>query len=94
MPTTLEGGFHQFVVSTWNATFAPKGLPPKVLVKLNDALNKALDDQATRKQLIDIGFVISDVARESPETLREFVATEVPRWAKSRDKVKPGRSRL
>ncbi|WP_027573617.1 tripartite tricarboxylate transporter substrate-binding protein [Bradyrhizobium sp. WSM1743] len=82
VPTTVESGLPQFVVSTWNAIFAPKNLTPEVQTKLSEALNKALDDEATRKRLIDIGFVIPDATRRTPEALREFVASEVPRWGK------------
>ena len=80
VPTTAEGGLPQFVVSTWNAIFAPKNLPPDIQVRLNDAMGKALDDETTRRRLIDIGFVIPDATRRTPQALRDFVATEVPRW--------------
>jgi tripartite-type tricarboxylate transporter receptor subunit TctC len=80
VPTTAEGGLPQFVVSTWNAIFAPRNLPPEVQARLNDAMGKALDDETTRKRLIDIGFVIPDATRRTPQALRDFVATEVPRW--------------
>ncbi|MBR0962953.1 tripartite tricarboxylate transporter substrate binding protein BugD [Bradyrhizobium diazoefficiens] len=82
LPTTIEGGLPQFVVSTWNALFAPKGLPPATLAKLNDALNKALDDPTTRRRLAEMGLVIPNSARRSPEFLGEFVKAEVPRWGK------------
>jgi tripartite-type tricarboxylate transporter receptor subunit TctC len=80
VPTTAEGGLPQFVVSTWNAIFAPRNLSPEVQARLNDAMGKALDDETTRKRLIDIGFVIPDATRRTPQALRDFVATEVPRW--------------
>jgi tripartite-type tricarboxylate transporter receptor subunit TctC len=82
VPTTVESGLPQFVVSTWNAIFAPKSLTPEVRAKLSDALNKALDDEATRKRLVGIGFVIPDATRRTPEALRELVASEVLRWGK------------
>ncbi len=80
VPTTAEGGLPQFVVSTWNAIFAPRNLPPEIQARLNDAMGKALDDGTTRKRLTDIGFVIPDATRRTPQALRDFVATEVPRW--------------
>lgn len=80
IPTTVEGGLPQFVVSTWNAIFAPKNVAPDIQLKLNRALNNALNDEATRKRLVEIGFVIPDVARRTPDALRDLVASEVPRW--------------
>jgi len=36
-------------VSAWNGLFAPKATPKPILDKLADALDKALDDDNTRK---------------------------------------------
>jgi tripartite-type tricarboxylate transporter receptor subunit TctC len=82
VPTTAEGGLPQFVVSTWNAIFAPKNLAPEIQAKLNDALTKALDDATVRKRLTEVGFVIPDVSQRTPQALQDLVATEVPRWRK------------
>jgi len=82
VPTTIEGGLPQFVVSTWNALFAPKSLSPAIQAKLNDAAGKALEDQLIRQRLVDLGFVIPDVSRRTPEALHDLVASEVPRWSK------------
>ena len=82
VPTTKEAGLPDYEVSAWNAVFAPKGTPKEVVTKLNDALDKALDDPATRKRLLDIGGVLPDKAGRTPEALGKFVATEVVRWNK------------
>lgn len=80
VPTTKEAGLPQYEVSAWNAVFAPKGTPADVVAKLNDALVKALDDEGTRKRLLDLGSVIPDKAGRSPEALGKLVASEVARW--------------
>ena len=82
VPTTKEAGLPDYEVSAWNAVFAPKGTPKEVVTKLNDALDKALDDPATRKRLLDIGGVLPDKAGRTPEALGKFVAAEVVRWNK------------
>jgi tripartite-type tricarboxylate transporter receptor subunit TctC len=80
IPTSREGGLPEFEVSAWNALFAPKGTPKEVVAKLNDALVRALDDEGTRKRLLDLGSVIPDKPGRSPEALRQLVITEVARW--------------
>jgi tripartite-type tricarboxylate transporter receptor subunit TctC len=50
--------------------------------KLNDALVKALDDEGTRKRLLDHGSVIPDQTGRTPDALRELVESEVQRWAR------------
>jgi tripartite-type tricarboxylate transporter receptor subunit TctC len=80
VPTTKEAGLPDFQVSAWNAIFAPKGTPPEVVAKLNEALVKALDDEATRKRLAELGGDIPDKAGRSQEALQKLVTTEVARW--------------
>ena len=58
VPTTKEAGLEGYQVSPWNAIFAPKGTPPEIVKKLNDALLKALDDENTKKRLLELGGVL------------------------------------
>jgi tripartite-type tricarboxylate transporter receptor subunit TctC len=67
-------------VSAWNALFAPKGTSNEIMAKLNGTLVKALDDDATRKRLLELGSVIPDKAGRSPEALANLVKSEVARW--------------
>jgi tripartite-type tricarboxylate transporter receptor subunit TctC len=80
VPTTKEAGLPDFQVSAWNAVFAPKGTPADVVAKLNSALVGALDDEATRKRLLELGSVIPDRAGRTPEALQKLVESEVARW--------------
>lgn len=80
VPTTKEAGLPDYQVSAWNAAFAPKGTPPEIVKKLNDALVKALDDENTRKRLLDLGGVIPSPAERTPEALQKLVDSEVARW--------------
>jgi tripartite-type tricarboxylate transporter receptor subunit TctC len=80
VPTTKEAGLPDYQVSAWNALFAPKGTPKDIVAKLNETLVKALDDEATRKRLLDLGSVIPEGAGRSPEALNTLVVNEVARW--------------
>lgn len=80
VPTTKEAGLPEFEVSAWNALFAPKATPKPVVAKLVDALDKALDDEATRKRLLDLGSVVPDKQGRSPAALQKLVEAEVARW--------------
>ena len=80
VPTTREGGLPEFEVSAWLALFAPKDTPQEVVTKLNDALVNALDDEGTRKRLLDLGSVIPDRAGRSPDALQKLVVREIARW--------------
>ena len=80
VPTTKEAGLPEYQVSAWNALFAPKGVPQGIAAKLSETLVKALDDEATRKRLLELGSVIPDKAGRSPQALSELVKSEVARW--------------
>jgi len=80
VPTTKEAGLPEYQVSAWNALFAPKGTPQDIVAKLNQTLVKALDDENTRKRLLELGSVIPDKAGRSPEELSKLVKSEVARW--------------
>jgi tripartite-type tricarboxylate transporter receptor subunit TctC len=80
VPTTKEAGLPGYEVSAWNAVFAPKATPKEVAAKLADALDKALDDENTRKRLLELGAVIPSKTERSPQALQNLVESEVARW--------------
>jgi tripartite-type tricarboxylate transporter receptor subunit TctC len=81
VPTTKEAGLPEYQVSAWNALFAPKGTPREIVNTLNEALVRALDDEATRKRLLELGSVLPDRTGRSPQALADLVQSEVARWA-------------
>ena len=80
VPTAKEAGLPEFQASGWTALFAPRGTPKPILDKLADALDKALDDENTRKRLIDIGIDVPGKARRGREPLAALVKSEIARW--------------
>jgi tripartite-type tricarboxylate transporter receptor subunit TctC len=80
VPTTKEAGLEGYQVSPWNAIFAPKGTPREIVKKLNDALVKSLDDENTKKRLLDLGGVLPSASERTPEGLQKLVESEVARW--------------
>jgi tripartite-type tricarboxylate transporter receptor subunit TctC len=81
VPTSKEAGLPAFQVTAWNALFAPKDTPKPVVDKLADALDKALDDPAVRKRLLDLGSDIPDKKGRGPQALSMLVKSEIERWA-------------
>jgi len=80
VPTAAEAGMPQFQASAWNALFAPKGTPKPVLDKLTAALDKALDDEGTRKRLLDLGSDIPNAPRRGQKALADLVRSEIDKW--------------
>jgi putative tricarboxylic transport membrane protein len=80
LPTTTEAGLPEFQAQAWNAIFAPKGTPAPIVAKLNDAINKALNDKNVRKRLLELGSVIPAPADRSSEALATLVKSEIAKW--------------
>jgi tripartite-type tricarboxylate transporter receptor subunit TctC len=80
VPTAKEAGLPQFEAQAWNALFAPKGTPKPIVEKLSDALDKALDDEGTRKRLLDLGSVLPEKPQRGPQALASLVKSEIARW--------------
>jgi tripartite-type tricarboxylate transporter receptor subunit TctC len=81
LPTSKEAGLPDFQASAWNALFAPKGTPKPVLDSLTAALDTALDDDYSRKRLLELGSDLPDKARRGQQPLAALVKSEVAKWS-------------
>jgi tripartite-type tricarboxylate transporter receptor subunit TctC len=66
VPTTTEAGLPAFQIEAWNGIVGPKGMPEDAVKKLVDALDKALNDENTKKRLLDLGTVIPNATDRTP----------------------------
>jgi len=80
VPTAKEAGLPGFEAQAWNALFAPKDTPTPILDMLSAALDKALDDEGTRKRLLELGSVLPDKTGRSQQALQALVTSEIARW--------------
>jgi tripartite-type tricarboxylate transporter receptor subunit TctC len=80
VPTAREAGIN-YEMSVWSGLFAPRGVPPEVVARLADALDKALDDPAVRETLAKLGGSIPAKAERTPAAFERFVRSEMARWA-------------
>ncbi|MDF3063181.1 MAG: tripartite tricarboxylate transporter substrate binding protein [Microvirga sp.] len=72
-PTLKELGYG-FVFDSPFGIAGPKGMDPKVVAKLHDALKKAIDDPAVQEQLAKYDMVVN---YKNTEEYRKFVAESV-----------------
>jgi tripartite-type tricarboxylate transporter receptor subunit TctC len=73
IPTTAEAGLPDFQIEAWNGLVGPAGIPAPVLARLVDALDKALDDEATKKRLLDLGVVIPGKVERTPDGFKALI---------------------
>jgi len=79
LPTVHEAGLPGFEVGGWIGLFAPKGVAPEVLGRLQKAIEDTLKDDETRQALVKVGI---EVAPAGPQVLRERFDSEMRRWEK------------
>jgi tripartite-type tricarboxylate transporter receptor subunit TctC len=66
VPTVSEAGVPGYVVTSWNALFAPKGTPPDVITKLNQLVREVVALPETKQRLLDLGI---EAQAGSPEEI-------------------------
>jgi tripartite-type tricarboxylate transporter receptor subunit TctC len=81
LPTLQEVGLKDFQVTIWHGLYAPKGTPPDVQKKLNDALKVALKDPEFIKKQEGLGAVVVADKRMEPAEHKKFVAAEIAKWS-------------
>jgi tripartite-type tricarboxylate transporter receptor subunit TctC len=88
VPTTVEAGLPDLVVTSWQALAAPAKTPREIVAKLNDAAVRGLRSADIRERMTQIGF---DVVASTPEEFGKFMNEEVERWTKvvQRGGIKP-----
>jgi tripartite-type tricarboxylate transporter receptor subunit TctC len=80
VPTSAEAGLPEFQTSAWFGLFAPNGTPKPILDRLTEALDKALDDDGTRKRMLALASEIPDKSRRGQAPLAALLKSEIARW--------------
>lgn len=79
LPTVAEAGLPGYSVDLWLGVYAPAGLPPEVLAKLNSGIDKALHDEQLKTAFAKFGLTPRGT------TLVEgaaFTKSEYEKWKK------------
>jgi tripartite-type tricarboxylate transporter receptor subunit TctC len=79
-PTLAEQGLTDFEVVVWHGIYVPKGTPPEVLNKLNEALRAALKDPAVAGKLTELGAQIVPESKQTSAGLRDWLKSEIDKW--------------
>jgi tripartite-type tricarboxylate transporter receptor subunit TctC len=81
LATAHEQGLRNFDAYTWNAVFLPKAAPAAIVGKLNAALVQVMNRPAFQDRLQKLGLMVVAPERRSPDYLRQFVESEIDKWA-------------
>ncbi len=79
VPTLVESGFPTLQDYTWVGLFAPTGTPAEVVQKLNDSVNRALQQPDVRERLESLLF---EPIGGSSQQFTDYVKGEIVKWGK------------
>jgi putative tricarboxylic transport membrane protein len=80
VPSANEAGLPQLQTVAWTALFMPKGTPQSIIQRVNDAVQKAMQDPVVAKRLAEIGADIPPPEQRSPQALGQLVNAEIDKW--------------
>ena len=78
VPTMIESGYPDYLLTFWTGILAPAGTPPDIVGKLNAAINEGLSSADMKQSLAKFN-VAPNIA--SPQEFGTFLAAEARKWA-------------
>lgn len=78
VPTMVEAGLSDYIVTSFFGVAAPAGTPPDVIEQLNSAINQSLRSPDVQASLLKLGV---RPAGGTPKEFEEFAATEMRKWS-------------
>ncbi len=79
VPTVIEEGFPGLVIQDWFGLLVKSGTPGDVVLRLNEAINRALKKPEVHEAIAKLG---AEPAGGSPEEFAEFFGAQLEHWRK------------
>lgn len=78
VPTMIESGIPDFILTFWTGIIAPAGTPEAVVKVLNGAVVNGMRAEAIRETLMRVG---AEAAPGTPQAFGAFIASETQKWS-------------
>jgi tripartite-type tricarboxylate transporter receptor subunit TctC len=77
LPTMIEAGYPDYVLSFWTGIVAPAGTPAEIVAKVNAAINESLKSSPVQANLAKFN-VEANIT--TPQEFASFLAAETEKW--------------
>jgi tripartite-type tricarboxylate transporter receptor subunit TctC len=84
VPTAVESGFPQYVVTSYNGLTARAGTPPEIIKLLNSEVQRALAAPELQAKMRGLGI---DGRASTPQEMQDRLARDVAKWREVIDKA-------
>ena len=78
VPTMIESGIPDYVMTFWSGVVAPAGTPGKIVASLHAAINDGLKTAEVQENLAMVG---AEASPGSPQDFAVFIAAETRKWS-------------
>ena len=79
VPSAVEAGLPEFLISTWTGFYAPKGTPRELVQRINRDIVAACKDPQVLARFESLG---GPPTTSSPEEFAAFTRAEIERWGR------------
>jgi len=79
LPTLSEAGVPGFEAITWHGVVVPAATPARLVERLNADIVRVLHMRDLRERFESLG---AELATGTPQDFAEYIAREIPKWAK------------
>jgi tripartite-type tricarboxylate transporter receptor subunit TctC len=77
VPTAVEGGFPQYIVTSWNGLTARAGTPPEIIKLLNTEINRAVAAPDVQEKARGLGI---EMRGSTPEEMQARLTRDIAKW--------------
>src|SRR3977135_2929813 len=78
VPTMVESGIADFILTFWSGVVAPAGTPAPIIDRLNAAINQGLRSPEIGQTLAGVG---AQTTPGSPQDFGNFIVSETAKWS-------------
>lgn len=83
VPTGVEAGLRDLVVTSWQAMMVPTSVPGPIVERLHRDITGALQQPQVVQRMAEIGFTVT---ASDPQACRAFQVAEIERWRRLIDR--------
>lgn len=80
VPTVIEAGHRDLLMSVWHGMYAPRATPPELVERLSAALRQAIQQPRVVARFAELVTEPVPQDRATPAYHKQFLAAEVARW--------------